>query len=71
MVELGGVISHHGQALLLKAMREDENKDRHEKARPAEAKFIQAGTDLAAAITAMEASLKDTVNPQLKAALEP
>ena len=70
MVELARVTSYQGQAILAKAMREEENKDRHEKARSAETKFLLAGKDLAEASKAIEAAIKDPANAAHKAVLE-
>ncbi len=68
--ELARVTSYHGQALLSRAMREDEMKARHEKARPAETMFIQAGKDLEAAIKAIDAALPNAPNVTIKNLLE-
>ena len=57
---------YHAQVLLSKAMREEENRDRHEKARPAEAKFVQAGKELEEAIKLLDAAAQDSANAALK-----
>ena len=64
--ELARVTSYHAQAHLTKAMREDDNKTRHERARPAETMFIQAGKELDAAIKLIEAALGDPANANVK-----
>ncbi len=56
-VKLARLTSYQAQAILSRAMREEETKERHAKARPAEAMFIQAGQDLEAAIKAIDAAL--------------
>ena len=48
-------------------MREEENKERHEKARPAETKFIEAGTELNNAIKLLEAAIANPANANAKA----
>ena len=68
--ELARVTSYFGQALLSKAMREEDDKTRHEKARPAEAMFIQAGKDLEEAVKALEAAVKEASNAELKSFLQ-
>ncbi len=68
-VELARVTSYQGQAILSKAMHEDDRKERHAKARPAEAKFIEAGKEIEVAITALEAAIKDA-GPDVKKSLE-
>jgi hypothetical protein len=68
--ELARLTSYHAQAILSKAMREDEPRTRHERARPAEKMFIEAGKDLEAAIKAIESALKNASNAELKAVLE-
>src|SRR5262249_24096563 len=68
--ELARVTSYYGQALLSKAMREEDDKARHDKARPAEAMFIQAGKELEGAIAAIDAAAKDPANAKIKAMLE-
>jgi hypothetical protein len=68
--ELARLTSYHAQAILSKAMREDEPRTRHERARPAEKMFLQAGQDLAAASAAIETALKDAKNAELKSLLE-
>jgi hypothetical protein len=45
-LELAKLVAYHGQALLTKALREEDVKEQHEAARPAEAKFIEAGKQL-------------------------
>lgn len=68
--ELARVTSYHAQALLSKAMREEDNRSRHERARPAEVMFIQAGKDLDAAIAAIEAAIQDPANAKEKKLLQ-
>lgn len=67
--ELARVTSYHAQAILSRAMREDENRVRHEKARPAETMFIQAGKDLEEAIKAIDAALPNAAG-NMKVLLE-
>ncbi|PWT73845.1 MAG: hypothetical protein C5B46_04935, partial [Proteobacteria bacterium] len=69
-VELARVTSYHAQALLSRAMREEETKVRHEKARPAETMFIEAGKALEAAIKNIDAALQNPANIASKATLE-
>lgn len=54
--ELARLSAYHGQALLTRALREEETKAQHDRARPAEAMFQQAGKDLTAAVKALEAA---------------
>jgi len=68
--ELARVTSYHAQALLTKAMREEDNRSRHEKARPAETMFVQAGKDLEQAIKAIESALADPNAGAFKKALQ-
>src|SRR5713226_5587407 len=68
--ELARLTSYHAQAILSKAMREDEARTRHERARPAEKMFIDAGKDLEEAMKAITTALKDSNNPELKTMLE-
>lgn len=68
-VELARVTSYQGQAILSKAMREDDRKDRHLNARPAETKFIEAGKEIEEAIKALEAAIA-TAGTDDKKALE-
>ncbi len=65
-VDVARLTSYHAQALLAKAMREEENKDRHEKARPAETKFIEAGKELEEAIKLLDAAAQDPANAAIK-----
>lgn len=67
--ELARLTTYHGQAILLKAMREEDNRARHEKARPAEAMFLQAGKDLADAAKAIEAALQSASDTDQKGLL--
>jgi hypothetical protein len=53
-LEVAKLVAYHGQALLTKALREEEAKDQHEAARPAETKFIEAGKQLEAVIKQLE-----------------
>ena len=69
-VELARLTSYHAQALLSKAMREEDNQSRHEKARPAEEKFVQAGKELEAAVKLLDTASKDPKNSALKKTLE-
>jgi hypothetical protein len=68
-VELARLTSYHAQAILSKAMREEDPPSRHKQARPAETKFIEAGKDLEAAIAALEAALKNTPKGDLQTLL--
>jgi hypothetical protein len=65
-LELARLSSLQGQAILTQALREDEAKAAHEKARPAEAMFVQAAKDLTAAIKALQAVADDYKNPDAK-----
>ncbi|MSQ93037.1 MAG: hypothetical protein EXR98_00605 [Gemmataceae bacterium] len=67
--ELAHLTSYHAQAILSTAMREEDNKSRHDKARPAEVMFLQAGKDLADAAKAMEAALQAAADTETKAIL--
>ncbi|GEM_PF-1933861 len=50
-LELAKLVAYHGQAILSKALRDNEEpKDQHDAARRAEALFIQAGEELDAVI---------------------
>jgi hypothetical protein len=69
-VELARLTSYHAQALLSKAMREEDNQSRHLAARPAEKMFIQAGADLEAAVKSLESAVKDPKNSAMKKTLE-
>ena len=69
-VELARLTSYHAQALLSQAMREDDDASKHEKARPAETMFIQAGKDLEIAAKTLEQAVKDPKNAALKKILE-
>jgi hypothetical protein len=69
-VELARLTSYHAQALLSKAMREEDNQARHAAARPAENKFIQAGKDLDAAVKLLETAGKDPANSAMKKTLD-
>lgn len=68
-VEIARLSGYHGQAILSKAMREDDARARHEKARPAETMFKQAGTDLEAALKLLDAAIAAEANPKIKADL--
>jgi hypothetical protein len=68
--ELARVTSYHAQALLTKAMREEDNKSKHERARPAEAMFVEAGKDLEKAIKAIDAALADPSAASFKTRLQ-
>ncbi|MBI2808828.1 MAG: hypothetical protein HYX68_27920 [Planctomycetes bacterium] len=65
-VELARLTSYHAQAILATAMREEDDRSRHEKARPAEVKFKQAGVDLQAALKALDAALANPANEKIK-----
>ncbi len=67
--ELARLTSYHAQAILVKAMREDDNRSRHEKARPAETMFLQAAKDLVAATKALETALQAATDNDVKAQL--
>ena len=69
-VELARLATYHAQALLSKAMREEDSAGKHKSARPAETKFLEAGTDLEQATKLIEAALADPNNSMHKAALE-
>jgi hypothetical protein len=69
-VKLARLTSYQAQAILSRAMREDDLKSKHEKARPAETMFIQAGKDLEAAIQAIDAALPTAAPTSLKNLLE-
>jgi hypothetical protein len=45
-LELAKLVAYHGEALLSKALREEEPKEQHEAARRAEPLFVQAGQEL-------------------------
>ena len=68
-VELARLSTYHAQAILSKAMREDDARARHERARPAETMFQQAGTDLEAALKLLDAAVATTADVKLKAEL--
>jgi hypothetical protein len=68
-VDVARLTTYHAQALLARAMREEENNVRHEKARPAETKFIEAGKELEEAIKLLGAAAADPANAPLKNAL--
>jgi hypothetical protein len=65
-LELARLASLQGQAVLTQALREEDPKTAHERARPAEALFQQAGKDLIAAIKALQAAVDDYRNPDPK-----
>lgn len=65
-VDVARLTMLQGQALLARAMREEDPRERHEKARPAEAKFIEAGKELEAAIKLLDAAAQDPLNAALK-----
>jgi hypothetical protein len=67
--QLARLTSYHAQVLLSKALRDEDAKSRHEKARPAEKMFIQAAGDLNNAVKALEAAQQAASNTELKAAL--
>jgi hypothetical protein len=68
-VKLARLTSYHAQAILSRAMREEDTKDKHAKARPAETMFIQAGKDLETAIKTIDAALPNALGA-LKGILE-
>jgi hypothetical protein len=68
--ELARLSAYHGQALLTKALREEDNRSRHDKARPAEAMFLQAAKDLGSAEEALKQALQNPANAALKSSLE-
>jgi hypothetical protein len=65
-LELARLSSVQGQALLTQALREEDDKSAHERARPAEAMFLQAGKDLAAAAKALQAAAEAYKNDDPK-----
>ncbi len=54
LLELARLTTYHGQALLTRALREEDNEEAHKIARPAEDKFKQAAKDLGVAIKSLE-----------------
>lgn len=69
-VDVARLTTYQGQALLARAMREEEPRERHEKARPAEAKFIEAHKDLEEAVKMLEAAVQDPANAAIKTTLQ-
>ncbi len=65
-LELARLGSLQGQAMLTQALREEDNKAQHEKARPAEAVFQAAGKELAAAIKTLQDLASNYKNPDPK-----
>jgi hypothetical protein len=65
-VELARLTSYHAEALLTKAMREEDAPSRQTAAKPARDMFEQAGRDLEAAIKNMAAVEPGVADPQLK-----
>src|SRR5207245_1260128 len=67
--QLAKLTSYHAQALLSKALREEDARSRHEKARPAEKMFLQAGKDLDEAVKALDAALQAAADKDMKVLL--
>ncbi len=68
-VDVARLTTYDAQILLSKAMREEDNRERHAKARPAEEKFIQAGKEVEDAIKLLDAAAQDSANAALKSTL--
>src|SRR5262249_13829238 len=68
--QLARLTSYYAQAILAQAVREEDVHSRHATARPAEAKFIEAGKELEAAIKILEAAVANPANAGQKAILQ-